>query len=109
MRGPRQIGLTPAQLLRESIDYLDQYYIQQKTERILARHQNYFSPDRERQSTTRPLPLKIPGLDTSGRHSHHQPSFGMKTIKLSTSLLDHHDLTKTAFAVGKCKFFLEHT
>ena len=105
MRGLSQIGLTPAQLLRESIDYLDQFYIQQKTERILARHQNFFSPDRERHRDTRPLPLKIPGLESANRFQNQQPTFGMKTIKLSTSLLDHHDLTQTAFAVGKCKFF----
>lgn len=102
MRGLSQIGLTPAQLLRESIDYLDQFYIQQKTERILARHQNFFSPDRERHRDTRPLPLKIPGLESANRFQNQQPTFGMKTIKLSTSLLDHHDLTQTAFAVGKC-------
>ena len=67
--------LTPGQLIRESVDYLDQFYIQQKTERILARHQNYFSPDlRESRSyRDRPLPVRIPGLE-----HRDKATFGMK-------------------------------
>ena len=87
-RNTRELGLTPAQIINEKVVYFDEFFVKQKAEKILARHQNFFVTEREspERHTMKSLPLRIPiqqnrpFSETEPVHRPqelHKPVFGM--------------------------------